>query len=206
MDELPIPAHYQPAAEQIRAHLCHLRGGAPFLSPQDAVTLVGWLDAGVPTADVLVALERAAEARRKSRSRFPLTLGQARRHLGRPPASPALRTPGPGEPALGPLLDGVAAPDLRAALEAVGGDDPGDEVRALASIRAFLEAGWVALPEPERAGLLAAARDELGDLLHLVDAETAAALAEEAARDLFRQRWPRLSAAAVRAATSARAP
>jgi hypothetical protein len=100
----------------------------------------------------------------------------------------------------------VAAPDLRAALEAVGGDDPGDEVRALASIRAFLEAGWVALPEPERAGLLAAARDELGDLLLLVDAETAAALAEEAARDLFRQRWPRLSAAAVRAATSARAP
>lgn len=205
MDELPIPAHYQPAAEQIRAHLCHLRGGAPFLSPQDAVTLVGWLDAGVPTADVLVAMERAADARRKSRSRFPLTLGQVKRHLGRPPAPPTLRTPGPGEPALGPLLDGVAAPDLRAALEAVGGD-PGDEVRALAAIRGFLEAGWAALPEVERAGLLAAAREELGDLVHLVDEETTAALAEEAARDRFRQRWPRLSAAAVRAATSARAP
>lgn len=198
MDELPIPPHYQAAAEQIRAHLCHLRGGAPFLSPEDTLVLVSWLDAGVPVPDVLVALERAADARRRTRSRFPLTLRAARRHLGRPPADPPVRRPGPGEPAFGPLLDGVAGGDgLR---DALTGLPAADEVGALAAVRRFLEDRWASLEPRDRATLEEEARRELGDLLRLVDEDTGRELVEETARDRFRQRWPRLTAAAVRAA------
>ena len=39
--------------------------------------------------------------------------------------------------------------------------------------------------------------DELGDLVDLVDEATAAAIVEETARDLFRQRYPWVSAATV---------
>lgn len=203
MNELPVPPHYQPAAEEVRSHLCHLRGGAPFLSPQDAFTLVTWLDAGVPVADILLALERSAEARRRARSRFPLTLGAAKRHLGK--AHPVrVRPPAPGEPPFGPILDGLAeGDDLRVALEAVPADDPDGERRALAAIRAFLDDRWSALSPDDRADLEASARAELGDLLALVDEDTAHELVEETARDRFRQRWPRLTAAAVRSVRAA---
>ncbi len=204
MNELPVPPHYVAAAEDVRAHLCHLRGGAPFLSPQDAFTLVTWLDAGVKVADILVALERAAESRRKSRSRFPLGLGAAKRHLGKPPPTARIRPPAPGEPPHGPLLDGVEqAHELRAALDQVP-DGPEGEARALGAIRVFLDDRFAALSPDDRAELDARARGELGDLLRMVDGDTGRELVEETARDLFRQRWPRLSAAAVRTLRAAR--
>jgi hypothetical protein len=203
VNELPVPPHYQLAAEDVRSHLCLLRGGAPFLSPQDAWTLVTWLDAGVRVPDILLALERAAEARRKSRSRFPLTLGAAKRHLGKDHRAPDLRAPGPGEPPLGPLLDGVAgAEGLRDALSALRPGDEEAEVRAMAAIRVFLDERWRGLAADDRADLEARARTELGDLLHLVDEDLGRDLVEETARDLLRQRWPRLAAAAVRSSLS----
>ena len=195
---LPVPPRYQEWAEEVRAHLCLLRGGAPFLSPMDAWQLVTWFDAGVRVADILLALERAAEARRANRSRFPLTLGAAKRHLGKPPRGRPVRTPAPEEAPFGPLLDGVeAAEPLHAALVGLAPGEDG-ELRALAAIRLFLEDRWAALGEAGRREYLDRARVELEDLLRAVDEETGDALVEETARDLFRQRWPRLSAAAVR--------
>src|SRR5688572_10814634 len=46
-EDSPIPAHYREAAEEVRAHLCALRGGGLFLSPMDSWKLVQWLDRGV---------------------------------------------------------------------------------------------------------------------------------------------------------------
>src|SRR5688500_4071881 len=106
-----VPEAWTVAAEEVRAHLCALRGGAPFLSPMDAWQLVRWLEEGVSVASILLALERAAEARRRTRSRTPLSLGAAKRHLGRP-TSGAFSRERPsrgGEPLLAPLVRALRA-------------------------------------------------------------------------------------------------
>ena len=77
----PTPSAQQLAADEIQSHLVLLRGGAPFLSASDAHLLDSWLTNGVPVSSILYAMERACEARRKRRSRIPLTLKQAKRHL-----------------------------------------------------------------------------------------------------------------------------
>ncbi len=73
----------QHAAEQVRAHLVSLRGGAPFFSSADGQLLLRWLDEEVPVPRICMALERAAEARRKRPSRIPLSLSHAKRHLAK---------------------------------------------------------------------------------------------------------------------------
>lgn len=78
---LGVPAGYREAAEEVRDHLVALRGGAPFLSPRDALALVRWLDEGVAVPLILLALERAAARRRANRARTPLSLVAAGRHL-----------------------------------------------------------------------------------------------------------------------------
>jgi len=207
-----VPAPWRDAAEEVRAHLVALRGGAPFLSPSDAWQLVQWLEHGVPVGDVLLALERAAEARRRQRRRTPLTLGAAKRHLGKPayPAATAwreaLELPVSGGPPLAPIARALrtreadgAAEELARALEEIGERDAAGERLALAAIRAFVEARWLAVGELRRDALRTAARAELGDLLTLVDEPTGLALVEETARDLFRQSYPWLTVASVRA-------
>lgn len=205
-DALAVPPHYREAAEEVRAHLCSLRGGGLFLSPMDSLKLVQWLDRGVRVGDILVALERAAAARRAKRSTLPLTLGAASRHLGKSGRSTAPRHPEESEPALAPLVPGVdgdpAVAEAAARLGAVlHGIDPADahaETHALAAIRVFLDEVWAVLGDDGRRELHDRARAELGDLLDLVDEPTALALVEETARDLLRQRWPALTAASVR--------
>jgi len=204
---------WRAAAEEVRAHLVALRGGAPFLSPSDAWQLVQWLENGVSVGDVLLALERAAEARRRQRGRTPLTLGAAKRHLGKPayPRATAWRAaPEPtvaGEPPLAPIAralrgqeaDGSgAAEDLATALERIEERDAEAERQAIAAIRTFVETRWLSLGEPRRDALRSRAREDLGDLLALVDEPTGLALVEETARDLFRQSYPWLTVASVR--------
>jgi len=203
-----VPEAHREAAEEIRAHLVALRGGAPFLSSADARLLVGWLDEAVPVPAILRALERAADARRKRRSRIPLSLGHARRHLGKPTrgALPA----GPADPThpLAPLavaLRAQAAADpreesLRALADALlelEGEADGVVRGALALIRGFFADAWSALTEAERAVRLAAAREEIADLADLVDEAVLVAAVEEVARDRLRQGYPLLTAATV---------
>lgn len=76
-----IPAEYRTAAMHVCQHLVMLRGGAIFLSSADALRLMKWLDQAVPTHRILTALEMAAARRVASRSRIPLSLGQASRYL-----------------------------------------------------------------------------------------------------------------------------
>jgi hypothetical protein len=201
-----VPEAWRQAAEEVRAHLVAIRGGAPFLSPSDAWQLVAWLEGGVRVGDLVLAVERAAEARRKKRARTPLTLGAVKRHLGRPAYTRAVPRAQQGEPPLSALALAVRAypdPDgagarLAASLAAATPDDSGER-EALTAIRTFVEQRWDGLGHVQREALRARARDELGDLLRLVDEADGHALVEETARDLFRQGYPLLAAASVRA-------
>lgn len=208
-DDPPIPAAWRRDAEEIRAHLCLLRGGGAFLSPSDAAQLLAWLEGGVAVGAILRALERAAEARRQARNRTPLSLVAAKRHLGRdsrgwfsrdlpkmarggePPLMPVVRAlQGLGAPA-----DGPPRRALVDALAAISGSDDEALRSALAAVRRFVEAVWEGLGDAGRATLRAEAEAELGDLLELVDPHRRAPLVEETARDRLRQRYPALTAA-----------
>ena len=62
--------HTSTDADEVCRHLVMIRGGAPFLSSVDADLLTRWLDEGVGVGLILRAIERAAESRRKRRSRM----------------------------------------------------------------------------------------------------------------------------------------
>ncbi len=212
-DTWDVPDEWRDAAEEVRAHLCALRGGALFLSPADALQLVGWFEQAVPVASILRALERAAEARRQNRSRLPLQLKHAKPHLGRPTRGVFARVAGVRgeEPVFAPVLRALRAipprrrapgqPALEQALLAISTETPaGGEPAlraALAAARTFLEDAWRALGEEGRDQLRADAAEALGDLIHLADEGTVRALVEEGARDRLRQQFPWLSAASL---------
>lgn len=80
---LDVPPAWKASAERVRRHLVALRGGAPFLSPNDAALIVSWLERGVCVAHVLGAIEAAADRRRAQRRRVPLALEHARQELSR---------------------------------------------------------------------------------------------------------------------------
>jgi len=209
-----VPASHRQAAEEVRQHLVCLRGRGLFLSSADSLQLVQWLDAGVAVPAILRALERAAEARRRKRSKVPLRLSHAKRHLGRPtPGHFARERPvGPGTP-MAPVvraLEVTASTPARAALQAtldgLRGDDAEQVFRlAAAAVRAFLEARWRELGDAERRSLEQQAHQELGDLAHMVDDDTVRELVAEGARDRLRAGYPALSAASLWEVAEARA-
>ena len=197
----------QEAAEEVRAHLVAVRGGAPFLSSADAMVLVRWLDEGVPIGDILAAIERAAEARRKTRSRLPLGLTRLAPHLGK--RGRAVR---PRVPAVGHPFDGLAV-ELRALAETDGAGEglvglasvltalpPGDGLlRAAASaVRDFLDARWEALGEPAREALRVDGRAVYA-LFDDLDDHERTQLIEEVARDTLRACYPMLTIASLEA-------
>ena len=201
-----VPEAWRAAAEEVREHLCALRGHALFLSPADALLLVQWLDGGVVVTDILRALERASEARRARRSKVPLSLAHARRHLGRPTRGVFESVvASPSEAAFAPVVRALRAEphrtpaleELCAALQEIQGRDQDALREALAAARAYFEAAWAQLDQASRAALYAEARAELGDLVHLVDEKTVRSLIDEGARDRLRRRLPCLSAASL---------
>ena len=68
-------------AEEVRAYVVAVRGGAPFLSAADGRLLVGWLEGGVSVARILAAVDEVAEKRRKKRTRGRLSLTACRRSI-----------------------------------------------------------------------------------------------------------------------------
>jgi hypothetical protein len=203
---------HQEDAERIREHLVHLRGGSPFLSPDDAVALVSWLDAGVPVARILRGLDVAAKKRREQRKRAPLCLRHAKPWLGRPRdraelAAPVLFLAEDDHPlmALAASLrardsDGGPTPrrcdELAQTLLALPDDDHLAE-EAIARVAAWFDACWRAHDPGGRARWQARAEAELGDILDLLADEERDEIVEEHARGLFRDSIPGCDATTI---------
>ena len=68
-------------AEEVRAYLVAVRGGAPFLSAADGRLLVRWLEQGFSVARILAGVDEIAEKRRKKMTRGRLTLTACRRSI-----------------------------------------------------------------------------------------------------------------------------
>jgi hypothetical protein len=191
----------------VRRHLVALRGGAPFLSPNDAVMLIGWLDTGVPVPSILVALERAADRRRRERRRVPLSLTHAATELRRA-ASPLAAAPTPAlAPAgltgvahqIGALADAHPALDIARLAARVAAIAPGDDAAedCLAEVAAWLDTAWHDLGDAGRAPWRDIARAALGDVAALLDDGELDQVVDEHARGLLREALPALSAAAI---------
>jgi hypothetical protein len=205
-----VPEEHQEAAEEVRAHLVSVRGGAPFLSSSDALTLLQWLDDEVPVSSIQRAIERAAEYRRKKHSRLPLTLTRAKRHLGK--AGKVAKTPTspqstPVQTGLAPLvaaLHDLAATDERrelllscaARLAAAEGDAEAQARLAARAFREFFDLAWAQLGDAQKAWLDAAVT-ELADLADVLDEAAIQRAAEELARDRLRRSYPMLTVATV---------
>lgn len=201
-------------AEDVRAYLVNLRGGAPFLSGADSQLLHGWLTDGVPVAVILASLEKVALRRRLRRTRGRMTLqscrGEVRRMMGRArPARPKARRTLQG--GLGRLADQIGilnVPPLLAPIRDVLAEElaildlegpPGVEERArqaIAACRRFHEAVWDAIID-QRTQLLYDAEVELDALRGLLKGAAWDAAVEEVARDRVRARFPLVSAQVI---------
>lgn len=196
-------------ADEVCRHLVMIRGGAPFLSSGDSELLTRWLDEGVGVSLILCAIERAAEVRRKRRSRVPLTLAHARRHLS--PSRKRQRDTGVQEEGSAVdawflMLESHATPGahqgsfcvLLDRLRALPRLDRENWVRESSQhVRSFLDGVWQASTDQERQAHYQRAKLELGDLLVGLDLETSEAILEETARDRVRASYPWLTTAAL---------
>lgn len=209
MIEQELSAH----AEEVRAYLVTLRGGAPFLSGSDGRLLVKWLDGGVPVPTILSALDIVSERRRKRRAKSRLTLGAARREVskavgaaGPTPTDPVAANSRALDLAREAFMSELAAmpgadafPDaldaLTDAVAAAEGTDAADmATQIISACRHFHEASWAGLSELERETLRQEAQETLAGLANSLDAAILSDLIEEAARNALRARFPLVSA------------
>jgi hypothetical protein len=185
-------------AEEVRAWLVQLRGGAPFLSSADGKLLADWIEAEIPVPTILRGLEEVAERRRARRSRKPFTLLSCRTAVEKQAARGAgWRLPADLARALCPEVPDARAAEAVAELAALTGADPAARAeQALAVVRRFHARVWDELGD-ERAVLLAAAAEELAELAEPLGEAGFARACEEVARDRVRARYPSLSATRV---------
>ncbi len=222
-----IPDELTEAADEVRAFLVAVRGGAPFLSGADGRLLVEWLESGVSVASILAAIEAAAARRAKKATRTRLSLdackGELKRRQERRAAPAVAPLPAPGGaqdwPALGALAAEIARSTVPEGLEparaqllrslgrlatgrTVDGatlDDPTGEQVARQAIAAVRVFQDAAwhAAAPRRETLLAEAADTLSALRDLISEDAFAAAAEEVARDRLRAETPLVSAQVV---------
>jgi hypothetical protein len=185
-------------AEEVRAWLVQVRGGAPFLSSADGRLLADWLDARVPVPTILRGIEIVAERRRARRARTPFTLVSCRsavEKLAR--AGTTWRTPDDLAAALAPATPDAAATAALEELARLDEPDPAERARlACGVLRRFHTRVWDELGD-ERAALVAAAAEEIADLRSALAEDAWLRACEEIARDRVRARYPSLSATRV---------
>lgn len=201
--------HQQAAAEQVRAHLVMVRGGAPFLSPLDSKLLVEWLDSAVPVDVILTAIEAVASRRSKTRMKNPLTLraikavvakgtvvskGMGRLKAVNPSGSPTAST---ALTRLVQRLENAQEPELQIlasefqALEAAGLQGTELLAAVLTVARQFHEGLW---ERSDQKALRAEAEAEVGELRDMMSEERFECALGEVARDNLRKRYKLLSA------------
>ncbi len=194
-----LPEEHQRAAEEVRAHLVAIRGGAPFLSSADARLLVGWLEQGVSVVSILAAIEFEAERRRKKPSKLPFTLTRVKMHLKGQNATReiTLGVSGVFEP-IARLLDAQNAGSLASDLRAITEDNVDSQVRAaLTKVREFLVNAWEGLSNRDRQQRIGRARDLVSAMDLGYDEAELDLAAEELAREDLRREWPMLEAQAL---------
>ena len=213
-----------PLAEEIRAYLVEIRGGAPFLSGADGLLLLEWLEARVPVPLILACIDKVAERRRKKRVRSRLTLkacqGEVRKALkrqaARHPDSPLLtevpadRTPTTVLPHRKALIGlrreleaievtpelGKTWETLLTALDRLTGSDLSLEKCCTLAIGAtrIFHREAWDAMRLHHEELRRLAREELAHLEGAVSERIFSELLEEAARDQLRRRFPLVSA------------
>lgn len=185
-------------AEEVRAWLVQLRGGAPFLSAADGKLLVDWLDAKIPVPTILHGIELVAERRRARRTRTPFSLSSCRATIEKlARVGGGWRSPADLVLALSPAEPNALVAQALLELSVITGDDPEARARsACAVLRRFHARAWEGLGE-ERATLLAEAAEDLVTLQTLLGHDGFERACEEHARDRVRARYPTLSATRV---------
>jgi len=189
--------HLREAAEQVRAHLVQLRGGAPFLSPVDSRLLLEWLEAGIPVALILRTLETVAAKRAAKKTRSPLTLSALKRTLKKelkhaPKAEDCASLSG-----LVGALRASADPKERAISEKFAqlkGEGESLVEQALEVTREFFDRE---LAGSDRQKLVEEAEAELADLKEVFSAKQWEGAVEQAIRQNLRESHPLLSASSI---------
>ena len=196
-------------AEEVRAYVVAVRGGAPFLSAADGRLLVRWLEQGISVGRILAAIDEVAERRRKKRTRRRLTLTACKRSIERPAAPTALaRAPHPTtDVTLRAYAEELAAMDVEphltgerdklvARIWALKGSPERVTTDAIAACRAFQEAAWFAA-QPTMATIREQAAVELQALASILKPDQLQACIDEVTRDIVKRRTPLVSAKAV---------
>ena len=108
-DFQPDGDHQSDLAEEVRAFLVSIRGGAPFLSGSDGRLLIDWIEQGVPVAAILSAIERTAKRRAGRRMRTRLSLGACKGEVKKLAGLIAARPSGGAGSGLPPATSGLPA-------------------------------------------------------------------------------------------------
>ena len=196
-------------AEEVRAYVVAVRGGAPFLSAADGRLLVQWLERGISVGRILAAIDEVAEKRRKKRTRRRLTLTACKRSIERPSA-PTVSAAAPraatdvtlrafAEELAGMEVDPHMTGErdkLVARIGALKGSPERVTTDAIAACRAFQEAAWLAA-QPTLLEIRSQATAELQALANILKPDQLEACIDEVTRDIVKRRTPLVSAKAV---------
>ena len=203
-----IPTKYQEKAEEVRAYLVQIRGGAPFLSGADGQILIRWLEDEIPVPAILSAIDAVSERRRAKRVRTRLSLkvctGNLRKILGKT-AKKNIKSVGKN-----PICD-LANQISQMKVPATLSNKKDSLVEKLLTIgdtqlrteenisqvmhagRAFHAEAWIQA-EPEQEQLQIASEQELSALRAILPAIKWQEAVEEVMRDKVRMRYPLISA------------
>ena len=210
---ITIPEHHQEKAEEIRAYLILVRGGAPFLSGADCPLLVKWLDEEISIAAITTAIDRVAARRRAKRVRSRMSLnvckGELNKILGQKTKTPRALKPikNIGLEGLSQSIRRLAVPQslfpsktkLVQTFVQLSQKDYTDEALAEAAIQAcrgFHEEAW-RLCEDQHEALHQQSEEELSSLRNLLGEQHWREMVEEVMRDKLRSQFPLISAQSI---------
>ncbi|MEC7984740.1 MAG: hypothetical protein VX278_06230 [Myxococcota bacterium] len=210
---LDIPEQHQEKAEEIRAYLVLVRGGAPFLSGADCTLLVKWLDEKVSIAAITTAIDRVAARRRAKRVRSRMSLnvckGELRKILGHKTKTPKELKPIKNVGLKG-LVQNLRRLDVPTSLSTAkqvlvqtltnlsqnDGDLETLAKKAIKGCRDFHETVW-RICEDQHEQLQLQSEQELASLRNLLGEQHWREMVEEVMRDKLRSRFPLISAQSI---------
>jgi len=208
-----IPPQHQEKAEQIRAYLVHVRGGAPFLSGADCRLLTAWLDAEISVLAITTSIDKVAEKRRAKRVRSRLTLNNCKGTLKKI-LSKKSSTPKSLQKVIHVGLEGLSAQvlqlnmpkniqslqqQLAKNLSSLSKQDlcmHDQAEQGIAFCREFHEGVWEQSSD-QHADLYDRAEQELESLRTLLGLQHWREMLEEVMRDKLRSQYPIISAQSI---------